>query len=32
LPATRKVLDEVRTMDSAEGLRTLRTRLEGLRV
>jgi DNA-binding SARP family transcriptional activator len=32
LPATRKVLDDIRAMDSAEGLRTLRARLEGLRV
>ena len=32
LPATRKVLDEIRTMDSAEGLRTLRARMEGLRL
>jgi DNA-binding SARP family transcriptional activator len=32
LPATRKALDDIRTMDSAEGMRTLRARLEGLRV
>ena len=32
LPATRRAMDDIRAMDSTEGLRTLRGRLEGLHV